>query len=253
MRKYYFISAILIAVLAVSALAVSDELSSGQPNPALNGIKQLYLVIEPSNGKTSSGELDWGKIETRIGQKLVKAGIDIVPGANLKKDHRERDIPELRVQMEMLKFPDSKVYVFRAQLSLATRVYLEEKKVFFKADAWKSSPVIQAASVRAVSAKVSHTILKQVEDFISAWRRANLKPSPLSDPNDAIVVTKEQSKPVVVPITVGYKYLASKNSKVFHKTDCASAKRIKPENIINYNTRTEARKAGKRPCLRCKP
>ena len=249
MKKSCFVLAILGAILSVPGLAISGE----RANPALAGLKQLYVIIEPSRNKASKDELDWVKIETRIGQKLVKAGFDIVPSANLKKNQRDRDIPELKIQMEALKFTDSKVYVFRAQLSLAAKVYLEEKTVFFKADAWRSIPVIQAAPMKTASAQVSHVILKQVGEFISAWHRANLEIPRASDPNDAAIITNEKTKTIVEPIKVEYKYVASEKSRVFHGTDCVSVGRIRPKNIVKYSTRTEAINSGKRPCLRCKP
>ncbi len=50
-----------------------------------------------------------------------------------------------------------------------------------------------------------------------------------------------------------YAYVASKNSNSFHRPDCASAKRIKPENLIGFHSREEAVAAGLNPCKRCKP
>lgn len=50
-----------------------------------------------------------------------------------------------------------------------------------------------------------------------------------------------------------YAYVASKSGKVFHRPDCASAKRIKPENLIGFFSREEAVAAGLQPCKRCKP
>ncbi len=48
-------------------------------------------------------------------------------------------------------------------------------------------------------------------------------------------------------------FLCSKNSNVFHKKDCPSAKRISPENIIYFQTTDEAIEADKKPCKRCNP
>jgi hypothetical protein len=48
-------------------------------------------------------------------------------------------------------------------------------------------------------------------------------------------------------------FVSSKNSDIFHSRDCSSAKRIKPENAVNYGSCREAIEAGKRPCARCEP
>ena len=48
-------------------------------------------------------------------------------------------------------------------------------------------------------------------------------------------------------------YVASKNSAVFHKSDCKSAAKISEKNLIHYATRDEAIQAGKKPCAECQP
>lgn len=70
---------------------------------------------------------------------------------------------------------------------------------------------------------------------------------------DSLTATEKQTKPSAKSAVAGYGYVASKNSKVFHKPDCRWAKRIKPENLVGYSSRDEAIKAGKRPCKQCKP
>jgi phosphatidylserine/phosphatidylglycerophosphate/cardiolipin synthase-like enzyme len=48
-------------------------------------------------------------------------------------------------------------------------------------------------------------------------------------------------------------YVASKNSQVFHKSDCKSAAKISEKNVVKYATRDEAIQAGKKPCAECQP
>lgn len=50
-----------------------------------------------------------------------------------------------------------------------------------------------------------------------------------------------------------WKYVATKNSKVFHRPDCKWAKRISPKNLIGFKSREEAIKSGRRPCRSCGP
>lgn len=71
-----------------------------------------------------------------------------------------------------------------------------------------------------------------------------------------IVVTEQDTGPSSdIPTTeeTTYKYVASKNSKVFHYVWCEYAQKIKPENRIYFSTREEALASGRRPCKVCKP
>ena len=58
-----------------------------------------------------------------------------------------------------------------------------------------------------------------------------------------------QAEPVAPqPPPTSEGYVASKNSGVFHRGDCKSAAMISEKNLVRYNTREEAERAGKRPC-----
>lgn len=48
-------------------------------------------------------------------------------------------------------------------------------------------------------------------------------------------------------------FVASSNSKVFHKIDCKSASKISAKNVVRYGSRDEAIQAGKKPCAECNP
>ena len=50
-----------------------------------------------------------------------------------------------------------------------------------------------------------------------------------------------------------YPYMCSRNSKVFHKTNCGHGAQIKEENRVYFETREEAVNAGLEPCKHCKP
>jgi phosphatidylserine/phosphatidylglycerophosphate/cardiolipin synthase-like enzyme len=49
------------------------------------------------------------------------------------------------------------------------------------------------------------------------------------------------------------KYVASKNSAVFHKVGCKGAEKIAAKNLVHYASRDEAVRAGKKPCPECRP
>ncbi len=127
----------------------------------------------------------------------------------------------------------------------------EESKLWLMAEVWKAEPVMQAVSIKDMPAAVTNVVLEQVDAFIHAHLAANprgARPSDVNDVNVALMIaaTKRAWRS-------GYKFVASKNSNVFHRPDCSSAKRIKPANLVGYSSREETLKAGKRPCKRCKP
>jgi methylphosphotriester-DNA--protein-cysteine methyltransferase len=48
-------------------------------------------------------------------------------------------------------------------------------------------------------------------------------------------------------------FVANKNSDVYHNLDCKWAKKIKPENIIEFNSTKEAEIQNFLPCRSCNP
>ncbi len=56
-----------------------------------------------------------------------------------------------------------------------------------------------------------------------------------------------------VAFALDYKYVGSKNSNVYHYPTCKSAQKIKPENLVTFNSAKDAQEKGYRPCKVCKP
>ncbi len=48
-------------------------------------------------------------------------------------------------------------------------------------------------------------------------------------------------------------FVGSRNSTIFHRTDCSHATRIKPANLIYFKTAREAEHIGRSPCRSCRP
>jgi len=285
-KKCYLTSAAVIAIFGVLVLADTElppplrERVIGEPpfergligqlHPALVEIEQLYVAIRHPHIEPIKDGLDFRKLQEKVKTKLKIAGLKIasddVPEKfetllrkklekystkqrNLK--FRSINIPELRVNINMLKLEDSQQYVFRVQTSLLRAVYLKkERKLLFKADVWQAEPVMQAVPIKDMPAKATDVALQQVEAFIYAYLAANPKGIQTSDANNMGTATL---KPLPKPTPAKYNYVASKNSKVFHRPQCSFAGRIAPKNLVGYNTRQEAIRAGKRPCKRCRP
>lgn len=262
-KKYFILLAVIAGILHSSVWGeerlIEEDYGAvliGRPHPTLAGIEGLAVVIVPPDAEPNRESLVWiwTELNTKVIERLSKDGIKTIPGVagNIL------NIVELRIDIDMLKLADSQQSVFHVQTSLSRAVCLtEEQRFSFKADVWDTEPVMLAVSAEKMSEKVISVVLEQVETFIHAYLAANPPDKRGSDAKTSDTVSKpirgEQAKSVAKPATAKYKYVSSKNSKVFHIPDCTSAKRIKPENLITYSSKDEAVNAGKRPCKICKP
>ena len=256
--RYYLVLAVVIGILCVPVSGEVESLSPGtllgQPEPTLKGVRQLYIVILAPDAEPNKEGLVWENLEAAVGNKIGEAGIKIAQAIQREHILRSLAIPELRIDINMLKIVESQQYVFHIETSLAKKVYLtKDASQRIKVDLWKTEPTMQAVSAEGMPAAVTSVVLEQVEAFIHAYLAANPPNKQPSNSNDISIAPEEQLEPAAESTPAEYKYVASKNSKVFHKPDCSSAKRIKPENLVGYSTREEAINAGKKPCKLCKP
>ncbi len=250
-KKYYLILATVTAILCVSAFSVVEEpqryepVLLGKADQPLAGVDKLCVVITQTGAEPIEDGLNRQELEIKIINKLNDYGIKLI--AAVAGDILE--ISELRVGIDMLKLKDSQQYAFRIQTSLATKVSLANKpERYIKADIWWTEPAMQVVSVEGMPAAVTGVVLEQVDAFIHAYLEANPPGTSVGDVNAvSVTAATKRARPAE------YKFVASKNSNVFHRPDCSSAKRIKPENLVGYNSRADALRAGKRPCKRCKP
>ena len=252
-KKNYFILIIVVGILYVPALGGTElpELVKGDllapANPALTEIEWLGLSIQISETKAKEAEKDglaWKELLSKVESKLGKAGIET--GTPFDDIHELGPPAELKFDIDMLKLGDSQKYVFRIQTLLARMVNLPEHHFHIKADVWKTQPVMQVVPIEDMPAKITNAVLEHVDAFIIAYSIARPQSVQLTDANDTTIIPSRQ-------VTNEYKYVASKNSKVFHRPDCRWTKKISPENLVGYNSRDEAIAAGKRPCQSCQP
>jgi hypothetical protein len=255
-KKYYLAFAVA-GILCTSVGGIEEPRFIGGDlialaNPALAGIEQLRVLIAATGTDSNKVRLDYKRLEAEVERKLQDAGIRIsVPkeGATSKFAASA----DLVVCIEVLTLTDLPQCVLRIQTSLARAVCLTQAGgLYFKADVWKTEPVIQAVSVQTMPGKVTDLVGKQVEAFICAYQVANAQSVSRDNTNGIAQQSKGQAQPADEPAAT-YAYVASKNSNVFHKPDCRWAKNISPKNLVGYSSRDEAIAAGKRPCNVCKP
>jgi len=255
-QKYHFILAIWIGILCVAALGAvelprpAESVLLGRANPALGEIDKLGVSIVPPDTEPNKDGLVFKELEVEVKNKLKEAGIKI----DLRVAGSISNIPELRVDIDMLKLDDWQQYVFRIQTSLVRTVVLPvQRNLHLKTDVWKVEPVMQAVPVQSMPDKVTDVVLEQVETFINCHLIANRNGVQPANANGVSTAPQKWAKPAVKPELAKYRYVASKNSKVFHKPECYWVRRISPKNLVGYKSRKEAIRAGKRPCKQCNP
>jgi hypothetical protein len=253
---------VITTIFAVPALARVEppfpedptQILIGRAHPELAGIKGLYVDITISESEAKKYGLALKELKSKIELKLTLRGVTLIP---LLSKGRQITSPALRVNIDVLRLDNSQQHVFRAQTSLARSVHLTtQPKLGFQADVWKAKAAIQMVSLQNIPVTVTAAVLAQVDSFIADYRIANPPGKRPADTNDiAALVTApalQTQKPVKLT-TTEHGFVASKNSKVFHKPTCSSAKRIKTTNLVTYGTKDKATEAGKRPCKICKP
>jgi len=263
--KYYLALGVFVVLLFVPVWGEpefpepDENMLVGRCRPALAGIEQLYVVIVPSGTELNKSELNLKELDGKIKSRLDKNGIEVI-SEYISKGHTHKlvEIPELRVDIEMLRFDRPQKVVYRVQTSLAKEVYLQtEPPLCLKADVWQVEPVMRLVSAERTPNAITREVVEQIDAFISACLTIKEYTREESDIDNAGkasgTAAQSEAKSVGEVREAEYKYVASKNSEIFHKPQCSSAKRIKSTNLVGYNNHAEAVKAGKRACKRCKP
>lgn len=259
-KRYCLVLVVFAGILQVPALGEVELLESdqsgviAQPEPALAGINAIFIAIDVPGADPNGPAWIRRDLDGKLIERLQESGMTVNPsmGGSL------RDSAILRVALNWLNIQTSQQCVFSVQTSLERTVILPgQPKLYFGADVWKSKPVMQAVSEQDIRSKATEVVLEQAEAFLQAYAAANPPGRQPLESNasaaDSAVAAEEKAKPQAESGAVEYSYVASKNSQVFHKMGCRWAKNIKPENLVVYDNKDEAIKAGKRPCKLCKP
>jgi len=265
--KRYLVLCVLIGILSAWAMArtelrLPEEIQPwliGRPHSELSQIDSLHVTIVFSGAKTNKQDPLWKDLAAKVENKLQNAGIEISKTIGAGPEFR---IPQLRIHIEILKLEDSQQYIFLVRTSLSRKTYLEltnqgtpdvQLKLILRTEVWKKASPMQVATSQDTLAKITEKVLQQTDTFAMAWTAANTQGKQASNTNDITTTRKEPTRPTVEVAPTEHKYVASKNSNIFHKAECSSAKRIAAKNLVYYKSRDEAINAGKRPCKICKP
>ena len=243
----------LRVVIVMCLLAGITANSSAKLNPqqqSLKGVQAMTVDVVCSQDVKDT-DLKRQDIRENIIQQLEQAGIKILPG------QLWGTVPgrcRLKVLIKVYRPSDLKTFIYNLKFYFIQTVALErvpEAKI--DAVTWELSWLAHGSKNRLTEA-VPGNLKIMTDNFIRDYHLANPLNGEPSDINAGNTVsgTTPQGQ-IRSGAAASYKYVSSKNSQVFHSPQCRSAKRIKPENLVGYNSRDEVIHAGKRPCKVCKP
>jgi hypothetical protein len=235
-----------IVTFVVGVILLLSSLASAGPNPMLENIRQVFVTIDHAGLEPNKPAIDWAKLQLQIEDRLKEGGVKIAP-IRIKKP--ESRIPDLRITIMMLTIPETEQFVFHVETSLFRFVMLEGRPQFqIAAPVWASSATMQSANRENLNDAIFTAVMRHAEAFVKAWEAA--QPKRTADTGDAKSRVGTGS---VAQAGTEQKYVASKNSKVFHIVNCSSAKTISTQNLVTFGSKDDALASGKQPCKKCNP
>jgi hypothetical protein len=263
-KTYYLMLVVFIGFLISQVLARDDFIETiEQPmlldSHVLDGIGKFAVQITPVNNSFDEEAPPWNELPDKVNQKFQQAKIDIILKPISNEQPNASILPVLQIYINSLELKETEQAVFHIQTVFKTKVCLDKKPLrYIKADVWKTQPVMRAISSHHMPTRITEEVLEQVQAFIFAYNAANSKhpESMIKNTSDTVQpadVVPRQATSAVLTQPIHTRFLASKNSKVFHGPECQWAQKIKSENLVIYNSREQVLNDGKRPCKLCKP
>ena len=120
--------------------------------------------------------------------------------------------------------------------------------------------ITQAQIESTIKAAIGTTTVQQAAATPTAAATVKAAATPTKTPTAAATVKAAATptaaatvKATATPTQYTGPFVGSKNSNVYHYPWCSEAQKIKPENLVKFNTAADAQKMGYRPCEVCKP
>lgn len=261
MKRNILLIALVVCTLQTPLPAQKKLTKTKQPtikiNPLLTAIDQVHVVVEPGEIGIQT-PFEWEKVRVRIAKQLTKAGIKVAKKINRAPKVRRQKRLVLRIEIDKLQFEQIPKHLFRIATSFSTEIYLQKKPPhLLELDVWATTGTVKAAVERKRFIAIMKLAMLQADEFIEAYFDANPDKKPAADSQKSTSLSKASTKPKteskIKPIVRQMYFASSKNSKIFHHSDCIWATRIAPKNLVTYKDRSQAVAANKRPCKTCKP
>jgi hypothetical protein len=252
------LSAMLLASMgATTKSGETDGLGFSEPgflisrNDVLADVNQVCAVLVTHKSGPTESPVDYQRLQAQVVEKLKAEDIEHV-------ECKTGLTPRLYVHIEVVPLKDCGLSVYRVQTALSRIVtFTDHRELKVQADVWRVRPIMKAVSDPNLSPELTGAVLTQVEFFAGACRAARQLQESAADggqgPPASLASIEENPKTRADLDADPVRFVASKNSSVFHRADCPSAQKIAQRNLVTYATRAEAIAAGKRPCKSCQP
>jgi hypothetical protein len=239
---------IMSTSIALGANSSAELIPDRQSLRAVEAVAVLVICADQAKETGLKEE----ELQKDVGRRLQEAGIKIVPLSALGTVPGK---PLLRIIIESHQPVGFEVVLYHLHVRFEQMVALaRDPEIKVRATTWEIIQLTHATKDRLVE-ETQQNLQDLITHFITDYREANsnkLQPADTNKLRDT-AAAKQAQGPVPRQAVAEYKYVASKNSRVFHTPDCRWAKKIKPENLVTYKSRDEAVQDGKRPCKWCKP
>ena len=240
----------MIVTCLLAGLTANTSAKLNPRQASLRGANVMTVDVVCSQDVKET-DLKQQDIQENIVKRLEQAGIKILP-VQLWGTAPGRC--RLKVLTKVYKPSDLDSFIYNLKVYFVQTVALERiPEVKIDAVTWELTWLAHGSRSKLTEA-IPKNLTIMTDNFIRDYHLANKLSGESSDTNNRnnVSVASPQGQ-IRTGVAARYKYVSSKNSQVFHSPECRSAKRIKPENLIGYNSRDEAIQAGKRPCKVCKP
>lgn len=264
--KYFFILGVLVFNMLCGAgegeFALEKPLRQliAQANPGLSGIGATRLTVKSSGDARMMDPAFWADLGAKLKKQLIDGGLRVYDPNLSAFSRRTFELPEFTVDVDVRHF-DAQQSFFTIRVSLTRPVYIAigdqitgnvKPGAMVRAAVWTIASSISPASPEDLQGRITEVAMQETEAFVASWVAS--KPLERRGPDaNATIVEPKGSGEGTVPAGSNVQYVGSKNSTVFHSPNCRSVKRISSKNLRMYKTRSEAIKAGKRPCMLCNP
>ncbi|MBN1805099.1 MAG: hypothetical protein JW837_07600 [Sedimentisphaerales bacterium] len=241
---------ILIVMYLLAGLASNSSASLNPQQASLRGVKEMNIDVVCSQ-EVKEADLKQQVVRENIIKQLEHVGIKVLP------EQLWAAAPgrcRLKVLIKVYKPADIETFIYNLKVYFVQTVTLQRiPEIKVDAVTWELSWLAHGSKNR-LNEVIPENLKIMTDNFIRDYQLANPKGADLPVTSDSNAVLKEAPKEQSrSDMVAAYKYVSSKNSKVFHTPRCRSVKRINPENLVTYGSREEAIRAGKRPCKVCKP
>lgn len=244
--RTYVTHALACAVGAALALAAQFLLEKGAPKPAANAARNIDLSVADGGTYRVRRVVDGDTIVLENGLHVRYQGVNTPESGHWVKDPaplaaeataRNRALVENRF----------------VHLTLGVQPVDEYGRLVARVHLAPDAPAEPSGAKQPLGADVEEVLLK--EGLARVFGLGLL-------PGDREALTKAEDEARAAnagqwglersaEAEAAFPFCASSSGEVFHRANCAQAKRIVAAHYQGYRTETEARASGRRPCSQC--